>query len=120
MRNRVRMRSDSAWPLRLASSSEQNRVGLALHLGRNVPLSAGRSHDAVIRVYDDAGNVIETHEHKGDLSDLRWNALSSTLNQMFRRCPGCDLEFLARRRVLSNPRCRSDLENPAPARTAHQ
>ena len=25
-----------------------------------------RSHDAVIRVYDDAGNVIETHEHKGD------------------------------------------------------
>jgi len=22
-----------------------------------------RSHDAVIRVYDDAGNVIETHEH---------------------------------------------------------
>ena len=25
-----------------------------------------RSHHAVIRVYDDAGNVIETHEHKGD------------------------------------------------------
>ena len=25
-----------------------------------------RSHDAVIRVYDDAGNVIETHEHRGD------------------------------------------------------
>jgi hypothetical protein len=24
-----------------------------------------RSHDAVIRVYDEAGNVIETHEHKG-------------------------------------------------------
>ena len=23
-----------------------------------------RSHDAVIRVYVDAGNVIETHEHK--------------------------------------------------------
>ena len=23
-----------------------------------------RSHDAVIPVYDDAGNVIETHEHK--------------------------------------------------------
>jgi hypothetical protein len=22
-----------------------------------------RSHDAVIRVYDEAGNVIETHEH---------------------------------------------------------
>src|SRR5205823_13414546 len=25
-----------------------------------------RLHDALIRVYDDAGNVIETHEHKGD------------------------------------------------------
>jgi hypothetical protein len=24
-----------------------------------------RSHDAVIRVYDDAGNVIETHEQAG-------------------------------------------------------
>jgi hypothetical protein len=25
-----------------------------------------RSHRAVIRVYDATGNVIETHEHKGD------------------------------------------------------
>jgi hypothetical protein len=25
-----------------------------------------RSHDAVIRVYDEAANTIETHEHKGD------------------------------------------------------
>ena len=25
-----------------------------------------RSHDAVIRVYDEAGNMIETHEHAGD------------------------------------------------------
>jgi hypothetical protein len=25
-----------------------------------------RSHDAVIRVYDETGNVIETQEHKGD------------------------------------------------------
>jgi hypothetical protein len=23
-----------------------------------------RSHDAVIRVYDEAGNVVETHEHR--------------------------------------------------------
>ena len=27
-----------------------------------------RSHDAVIRVYDAAGNVIETHEHHGGFS----------------------------------------------------
>ena len=25
-----------------------------------------RSHPAIIRVYDEAGNVIETHEHVGD------------------------------------------------------
>jgi len=28
-----------------------------------------RSHDAVIRVYDAAGNVVETHEHKGDFKE---------------------------------------------------
>jgi len=29
----------------------------------------GRSHDAVIRVYDSASNVIETHEHIGDFKE---------------------------------------------------
>jgi hypothetical protein len=29
-----------------------------------------RSHDAVIRVYDDVDNVIETHEHTGDFTEL--------------------------------------------------
>jgi hypothetical protein len=29
-------------------------------------MHSGRSHDAVVRVYDDGGNVIEAHEHKGD------------------------------------------------------
>jgi hypothetical protein len=28
-----------------------------------------RSHHAVIRVYDEAANVIETHEHKGDFKE---------------------------------------------------
>jgi hypothetical protein len=28
-----------------------------------------RSHDAVIRVYDEAGNVIETHEQTGDFKE---------------------------------------------------
>jgi len=28
-----------------------------------------RSHDAIIRVYDEAGNVIETHEHAGDFKE---------------------------------------------------
>jgi len=35
-----------------------NAIGYAQH--------RSRSHDAVIRVHDEAGNVIETHEHKGD------------------------------------------------------
>jgi hypothetical protein len=28
-----------------------------------------RSRDAVIRVYDQAGNVIDTHEHAGDFEE---------------------------------------------------
>jgi hypothetical protein len=35
---------------------DPNAIGYATH--------RSRSHDAVIRVYDDAGNVIETHEQK--------------------------------------------------------
>ena len=35
-----------------------NAIGYAMHYSR--------SHDAVIRVYDEAGEVIETHEHAGD------------------------------------------------------
>jgi hypothetical protein len=38
-----------------------NAIGYAQH--------RSRSHDAVIRVYDDAGNVIETHAHKGDFKE---------------------------------------------------
>ena len=36
-------------------------IGYAMH--------DSRSHDAVIRVYDAAGNVIETHEQKGDFRE---------------------------------------------------
>jgi hypothetical protein len=28
-----------------------------------------RSHDAMIHVYDEAGNVIETHEHAGEFKE---------------------------------------------------
>ena len=31
---------------------------------------SSRSHNAVIRVYDAAGNVIETHEHAGDFREF--------------------------------------------------
>ena len=39
-------------------NAASNAIGYASHYSR--------SHDAVIRVYDAAGNVIETHEHVGD------------------------------------------------------
>jgi hypothetical protein len=38
-----------------------NAIGYAQH--------RSRSHDAVIPVYGEAGNVIETHEHKGDFKE---------------------------------------------------
>jgi hypothetical protein len=42
----------------------------AISNGIEYPKSFIRSHDAVIRVYDEAGNVIETHEHTGDFKEL--------------------------------------------------
>jgi hypothetical protein len=39
-------------------NAASNAVNYAMHYSR--------SQDAVIRVIDAAGNVIETHEHKGD------------------------------------------------------
>ena len=35
----------------------------------NYAMHRNRSHHAVTRVYDDAGNVIETHEHAGQFKD---------------------------------------------------
>ena len=39
-------------------NAASNAIGYAEHFSR--------SHDAVIQVYDAAGNVIETHEHVGE------------------------------------------------------
>jgi hypothetical protein len=46
---------------RLWYYAPDNAVGYAM--------GSNRSNDAVIRVYGAAGNVIETHEHKGDLKE---------------------------------------------------
>ena len=43
---------------------EPNAIGNAIGYAKHY----SRSHDAVIRVYDAAGNVIETHKHAGDAS----------------------------------------------------
>ena len=46
---------------RLWYDTPDHAIGYAQHYSR--------SHDAVIRVYDAAGNVIETHERKGDFKE---------------------------------------------------
>jgi hypothetical protein len=46
---------------RLWYDTLDNAIGYAMHYSR--------SHDAVIRVYDAAGNVIEKHEHKGEFKE---------------------------------------------------
>jgi hypothetical protein len=36
---------------------------------QSVMSNISAAHDAVIRIYDEAGNMIETHEHKGDFKE---------------------------------------------------
>jgi hypothetical protein len=45
--------------------AEPNAIGHANQLRKVF----SRSHDAAIRVYDEAGNVTETHEHTGDFKE---------------------------------------------------
>ena len=44
---------------------EQNAIKNAIGYAQQY----SRAHDAVIRVYDEGGNVIETHEHAGDFKE---------------------------------------------------
>ena len=46
---------------RLWYDTPAHAIGYAIHYSRSV--------DAVIRVYDDAGNVIETHKHAGEFKE---------------------------------------------------
>ena len=46
---------------RLWYDTPDNTIGYAMH--------SSRSHAAVIRVYDGAGNVMETRKHKGDFRE---------------------------------------------------
>jgi len=47
---------------RLWYDKSDHAIGYAMHYSR--------SHDAVIRVYDAAGNVIETLKHTGNFKDF--------------------------------------------------
>ena len=44
-----------------APNAISHAIGYAKH--------CSRSHAAVIRVYDEAGNAIETHEHEGEFRE---------------------------------------------------
>jgi hypothetical protein len=46
---------------RLWYDKPDHAIGYAMH--------SSPSHDALIRVYDATGNVIETHQHAGDLRE---------------------------------------------------
>jgi hypothetical protein len=50
-------------PWYVEPNAVRNAIGYAMH--------RSRSHDAVIRVYDEAGNVIATHERTGDFTEWR-------------------------------------------------
>ena len=45
--------------------SEPNAIGNTVDYAK----FRSRSHNALIRVYDEAGNVIETHEQAGDFKE---------------------------------------------------
>jgi len=47
---------------RLFYNTPDDVIGYAMH--------SSRSHDAVNRVYDAAGNVIETHKNEGDFKEF--------------------------------------------------
>ena len=50
-RMRISPRRKQAWPFTISNIVDHAKF-------------YSHSHDAVIRVYDDAGNVMDTHEHK--------------------------------------------------------
>jgi len=51
----------------------RNSIGPTFKTNGNPPIGyakfLSRSHHAVIRVYDEAGNVIATHEHAGEFKE---------------------------------------------------
>jgi hypothetical protein len=49
------------WVVVCRANATSNAIGFAKFFSR--------SHDAVIRVYDEAGNVIGTPDHKGDFRE---------------------------------------------------
>ena len=80
-RVQFRERSNDNSTTNAAGSRERDfdSIGMCIRLSYGEPNAIGngidyakfrsRSHRAVIRVYDETGNVIETHEHKGEFKE---------------------------------------------------
>ena len=71
---------------RLWYDTPDNAIGYAMH--------SSRLHDAMIRVYNAAGNVIETREQKGDFKEwLSFSRLTAALrgknDLLWRKSPFC-------------------------------
>jgi hypothetical protein len=50
---------------RVAAATQPNAISNAIGYAKFY----SRSHESVIRVYDESGNVIETHEQAGDFKE---------------------------------------------------
>jgi hypothetical protein len=62
-------RTVSRQPLAVRASSFTFTTRMEISSRRDYAKFYSRSHDAVIRVYDAAGDVIETHKHAGDCKE---------------------------------------------------
>jgi len=78
---------DSLWYA--GPSAIENAIGYAKHYSR--------AQSALIRVYDEAGNAIQTHEHKGDFKEAKSFFLYSyTSPVQYSYCPGLRARTRAR------------------------
>jgi uncharacterized phosphosugar-binding protein len=65
----VRPRKDKRGVDQSAAHYRSAGCGMRTRAAIDYAKHRSRSHRAVIRVYDAADNVIETHEHKGDFKE---------------------------------------------------
>ena len=99
----------------MASQTQSaNAIGYAKH--------RSRSHDAVIRVYDESGNVIEMHEHKGDFKEW-WVFARITRHFRLRRIsmiPLSSAERERRKRIRQNNSVKYYGKIPSKVRSAKE
>jgi hypothetical protein len=65
------LKNDFIWIrfLMIGDREFQKQSGLSISNAIEYAKFFSRSHNAVIRVHDEAGNMVETHEHAGDFKE---------------------------------------------------